>query len=145
MKQKNKQASWLFKNWIINIGLISLCAGCMINIPLPSSSNPATKPQNQAEADLHDDDCPLDVALDKSMKENLSPERDIGVRGFAFSGITDAVSMADPTGTLSAARTGYGLYQTGKVAADTHKNRIDCSNRKKDSSRNVIDPNSSQK
>lgn len=145
MKQKqHKQASWLYKNWIINIGLMSLCAGCMVNIPLPSSSNPAAKVQNQSEADLYDDDCALDVALEKSMKENLSPERDVGVSGFAFSRLTEAVSMADPTGTLGAARTGYGLYQTGKVAADTHKNRIDCGNRKKDSSQNEIDSNSSR-
>lgn len=146
MKQKQHQhASWLSRNWTVNIGLVFLCSGCMVNIPLPSSSNPALKAQNQAEYDLYDDDCSLDVALDKSVKENLSPNRDIGASGFAFSRLTEAAAMADPTGTLGVARTGYGLYQTGKVTADTHKIQADCSNRKKNSSqRNQTGPDTLQ-
>lgn len=85
------------------------------------------------------------IALEKSVKENVSPERDVGVRGFAFSRLTEAAVIADPTGTLGAARTGYGMYQTGKVAAGTHKNRVDCNNRKKESSQTVSEPDSSQK
>lgn len=145
MKQKQHRPTfWFCKKWMIYTGLITFCTGCIVNVPLPSSSNPAAKAQNQAEADLHDDDCSLDVALEKSVKENVSPERDIGVRGFAFSRLTEAAVIADPTGTLGVARTGYGMYQTGKVAAGTHKNRVDCSNRKKESSQTVSEPDSSQ-
>ncbi len=44
------------------------------------------------------------------MDENLSEKRDLGASGFAFSGATGVAEIADPTGIVRAARTGFGLY-----------------------------------
>lgn len=73
MKQKqHKPTLWFCKKWMIYTGLITFCTGCIVNVPLPSSSNPAAKAQNQAEADLYDDDCFLDCLGEISERECIS-------------------------------------------------------------------------
>ncbi len=107
----------------LSIGMALLCNACMLNIPLPSQTRPDSGNQVESTQTIP---CSPGIALEESMKENLSSGRDIGASGFGFSRATEALAIADPTGVVGAARTGFGLYQTGKVAADAKQNHKDC-------------------